>query len=238
VGKYRVKDKELKKEKQNILELSNSIKKELTQDKDLSIPEKENLLKQLREEADEILKSSRKEAENIKKEARETSLKEGYQEGFIKGQSEGYKAGLEQLRPLCKTLQEVLEKARSTINKELNRLSADLIELSVKIASKIVNTSLEIKPELINNIVLEILSDVGNHEKCIIYLSPELINNINEINIKTFFPGQDIEFIADKNLKAGDCIIESGFGGRDATLDKKLEILEKALLEGADYHDL
>ena len=203
---------------------------------------KDKIITEAEEEAKKIIENAKKDASKIKEKAE----KEGYDNGYQKGKDEGYEEGLEQgyeeaknkAQQKLKDLNTISHKIDDYFERELENLPAEIIELAVKIASKIVNKELDFNPELINNIIFDLLEEIGEtHQDIVIKISPDLENYINEVDIENYLNHESMEFIADESLSAGDCIIETEYGGKDATIENKLELIEKKLLQGAGYNE-
>lgn len=203
---------------------------------------KEEIISRAREEAEEIIAEAQEEAaliidkakekkQEIYNQAQEEAKEIGYQEGF----KEGKKSGEEFIKEECKThidsLHNILADAEDEIENELNRIPLKVTELSIDIAEKIVQASLDLDPELILPIVKDCLNQVGiRHNRVEIRVSPELIDLTADI-IEDYKGKFDLEIIGDSSLEPGDCLIETEFGGKDATLDNKLKQLRKALIK-------
>ena len=115
---------------------------------------------------------------------------------------------------------------------EKEQLPTKVINLAIKIASKILNVKLEIEPEIINDIVKDMLDKmVDGFEKIKIKVKPNLIEYINETEIERNKPDSNLEFIPDDSLKKGDCVIETNYGGKDGTLENKLNLIKNQLLK-------
>ncbi len=203
---------------------------------------KEEIISRAREEAEEIIAEAQEEAaliidkakekkQEIYNQAQEEAKEIGYQEGF----KEGKKSGEEFIKEECKThidsLHNILADAEDEIENEINRIPLKVTELSIDIAEKIVQASLDLDPELILPIVKDCLNQVGiRHNRVEIRVSPELIDLTADI-IEDYKGKFDLEIIGDSSLEPGDCLIETEFGGKDATLDNKLKQLRKALIK-------
>ena len=203
---------------------------------------KEEIISRAREEAEEIIAEAQEEAaliidkakekkQEIYNQAQEEAKEIGYQEGF----KEGKKSGEEFIKEECKThidsLHNILADAEDEIENEINRIPLKVTELSIDIAEKIVQASLDLDPELILPIVKDCLNQVGiRHNRVEIRVSPELIDLTADI-IEDYKGKFDLEIIVDSSLEPGDCLIETEFGGKDATLDNKLKQLRKALIK-------
>lgn len=256
IGVYKLKDKKIiKKEtesskpekdiqEKNVqtddLEIKNVLleaEEEARKIKDTAREEAGRIIAEAREKAEEILKEAEESSQKIREEAREKAFQEGYQAGFETGEEKGYQEGLDRIAAARNTMEEIVSSLKTEIENDLEGLSGDLIKLAVKIASRIVNTYLEIEPFIINNIIREMVKDIYNIEKVSIYVNPDLLEYIEEAELKNNLSRQEVSFKGDNRLAIGDCIVETETGGRDGSLETRLEIMERELLKGAGFHE-
>ena len=215
--------------------------------------EREKILKEAKEKADNFISEAKNKANKIIEQAenkavkiKEEAEKEGYDNGYQNGKEAGHKAGYdngyqEAKKEFDKKLEElnsIIDNTKNYLEEEIERLPAEVIDLSLSIASKIVNKEINFEPEIINNIIYDILDDIGAaHEDITIKVSPDMIKYINEAELESGMGQQTLEFVTDSNLNPGDCIVETEFGGKDATIANKLELIEDKLYQGADYNE-
>lgn len=202
----------------------------------------EKIVAEAEKKAVEIVKEAEEKAENLKEKAEKKGYDSGYQtgekDGYEEGHSKGYDEGLGEFKEKLNQLDSILNKTRFHFEKEIERLPGEVIDLSVEVASRIVNKEIDLEPELINNIIFDILEDIGNaHEEITIKISPDMIDYINEVDIESSLGDHSLEFVADGKLGPGDCVVETEFGGKDATIENKLDLIEKKLYQGAEYHE-
>ena len=202
----------------------------------------EEIIADAQNNAEKIIEQSKEKAEEIKEQAE----KEGYDSGYQKGYDEGHKKGIEdgrnkvndELEKKMQELNEILNEVESHFEEELERLPIEVINLSLDIASRILRKEIHVEPELINNIIFDILEEIGAaHEEIVIKVSPEMVDYINTVKIEKFLGQQSAEIVADSSLNEGDCVIETEFGGKDATIENKLDLIEKKLYQGAGYDE-
>ncbi|MFW5999112.1 MAG: FliH/SctL family protein [Halanaerobiaceae bacterium] len=240
-GEYKLNDVRVEKESRR--EKNNSDKKKSgRKNYREKISEKKKELAQLEEQTEKIMEEARNEAQSIKEKAREeaenirqAAREEGYKEGQKEGYQAGYEAGISELEPLLAALKQADREYRDKLQQKLDGLSEQAIQLSVRIARRIVNSRLELEPELINNIVADMLQKLGNnHGQVDVRIHPELIEYLDKDNLQGTVRDLPLEIKGDRGLERGDCIISTDFGGKDGTLENKLALLEGQLLRGAD----
>lgn len=187
------------------------------------------IINQAEQEAIRIKERAQKEIDQ----AKEDGYNQGYHDGFAVGDEKGRQQGLEHLNSVIKDLQEIVHH----IKEELDNRVGDLIKLAVKIANRIVHAELEINPQIINGIVKEMVQDMTNFEEIVIHVNPELEKYLVEEDFKSEFVKQQINFVGDSKLKMGDCIVKTHLGGRDGTIEGKLDLLERELLKEVGLYE-
>ncbi len=238
-GEYKLSDKKALEKKRK---KAKKMRRELENKNETIKSKKEEILSRARDEADEIIAEAQEEAvliidkakdkkEKIYNQVKEEGKEAGYQKGFKEGQKSGEEAIKEELKMNIVSLHNILAEAEAEIENELNRIPLKVIELSIDMAEKIVQSSLDIDPELMLPIVKDCLNQVGTrHNNIEIRVNPELIDLISGIN-KEYKGKFNLEIMGDNSLEKGDCLIETEFGGKDATLDNKLKQLRKELIK-------
>jgi flagellar assembly protein FliH len=191
------------------------------------------IIEEAEKKAQELLDKSLVEAERN----REEGYNQGYQEGFAAGQEEGREKGLGELKNLTTFFDDIIRQTREELENDIDNLKRDIIELIIKVAERVLNTELEVNPEVINSIVSDMLDDMGDIQEINIHINPELTRYIVEEDFKTEYVRKCLNFIADNGLKPGDCIIETKLGGRDGTIETKLNLIKKELLKGVGYYE-
>ncbi len=239
-GEYRLSDKlALKKQQEKARQ-----KKEKMQQKNEKLKSlKEQILAEARQEAEAIKEKARKEADQIKsaaqeevqeikEEARAEGQDKGYQEGLEKGKKAGREEALAEMQQELTTLEQTAKKAEEEIQEELANLPERMVDLAIEISRHIVQTQLKLKPELILPIVKDCLSEVSmKNNEVKVRVNPQLASLISQL--ENNYQGEfDLEIISDKDLARGDCLVETEFGGRDATLEAKYKLLRQNLNEG------
>jgi type III secretion protein L len=172
--------------------------------------------------AREILQKAQTEAEEIIRRAieqREKEKKDGYEEG--------YQEGLAQVT-------EILTKARIEHEQMLKNASKEMLDLSFKIAEKIIGKQIELEKGTILDIVAQALQTVRQSRQITIRVHPEdakTLKSSKDALAEALGTGRIIDVMEDKKVEKGGCIIESEVGVVDAQLHKQMERLRKVLSE-------
>jgi len=185
------------------------------------------IVAQAEHKAAEIIKAAEKEKNKIEAE------KEGI---FSKIKNEAEAAGFKEAQQkIDKALEKLLLTAESfqeELNKQKIGVKKDIVRLSIKIASVIIDVKLDQQPEIINNIISDILSEIDeSHRNIIVRINPDLIPYLENNNLYSRLKEKNLEFKADCDLRKGDCIVESNLGGKEGSISHKIELIKEELLK-------
>ncbi len=146
---------------------------------------------------------------------------------------EGYKAGIDKANADIEDFRDKL-KAFLTAKKEVfEYIAPDILEISVEIARKIIKREVLQDPQVVMNIILDILKTISKNEpKILIKVNPAEVqfvkdnmpNALYELGLEA-----KVSVSGDENLQEGGCIFETSNGIVDASIDAQIEIIKKAL---------
>lgn len=171
----------------------------------------------------------RQEAELEAERLADEAAAQGYQTGFDQGvqrAEEDYRAKQEKMR-------ELLELAYVEKDKIIQQAEPFLLELSVKVAEKVIKSELQQHEEQLVNLVKEALLQIEESEDVVMQVSPEdypvILPFIEEL--KTYIQANSaLKIIPVATLSKGGCMIHTASGSYDATIDGQLEEIKKQLL--------
>ena len=166
-----------------------------------------------------LVSRAQEESENIKKSAFE----------------EGYRIGLEKAETDIADFKKEFAKFMSARQDVFEYIAPDILEISVGIAKKIIKKELESDPQTIINTIIDVLKTVSKNEpRVTIRVKPQSVQFIKDtLPSVTYQYGIEskINIIADPSIEDGGCILQTGNGIVDASIDTQLEIIKKALTE-------
>ncbi len=146
---------------------------------------------------------------------------------------EGFKAGIDKANADLDEFRGKL-KAFLTAKKEVfEYIAPDILEISVDIAKKIIKKEVTLDPQIVMNIILDILKSVSKTEpKILIKVNPAEVqfvkdnmpNAVYELGVEA-----KVNVVGDENIQDGGCIFETSNGIVDASIDAQIEIIKKAL---------
>ena len=175
-------------------------------------------------------------SESISPETLEEILQAREQAGYERGRSEGERALSEQLMrqrgELLELQNGLLASLRDSMAEVRNECERSLIALALEAATKLVS-GLPISAPMVEAAIREALSQVEEHTDYHVYLQPDDLALLQQMNSPLLLPavaGQKIHFHRAPEMSRGDCIIKTRFGLIDATRETKVTLMEKALL--------
>ncbi len=165
----------------------------------------------LHEEARQALEEARLQAQEIEEEARQRGEKEGLAQCV-----------------------EHLAAARSEYKKLRSRAEHDMVTLAFHIARRLIGHAIEVQPEVVRDIVGEVLVTARGRQQILVLVHPEDRRELdaNRHEYARELDGVPVHFEADPSLERGGCVIETESGRIDARLETQLEVLREALMEG------
>jgi flagellar assembly protein FliH len=165
---------------------------------------------------------------------KETSRQAGHKEGFDKGYAEGLSKAEASVRheyegkfagaiSLLEGMAASLEGSRELLAKTH---SPQLIRLWEMMLSKMLATTVDLDPKVVERVVSGLLKRLSDRERIIVYLNPADITMIEE-NKDTLMDSirgvKFFELMSDDHVDKGSCLIETNLGIYDARWRTQLE---------------
>lgn len=198
--------------------------------------------------ADEILENARKEAEKIINEARikaesilnsaSAAVAARVKEAEEKAKEEGYIHGealaRKHYQSLINEAEELKQKAREIHDNTIAGLEAEIVDLIIQISRKVIGTELTQNREVILGLIRNALSAASLADRVLIHVSDEDYDFVaeNKDRVTEGIKGiRGFEIVRDNSLKKGECLVDTGFGTVDSSIDIQLRTMEKTLRE-------
>ncbi|MBU0483871.1 MAG: hypothetical protein KKB30_05090 [Proteobacteria bacterium] len=174
--------------------------------------------------AAEFLRQARAEAEKIKKQA--------YQEGLANGQKEGKSKGLEEYNDLNRRLKGVLQSIEEKCQKIDRQFDAELFELVKAMVDRLVNHEVSVNPRVIKACLAKAMEFVVENTTVKVSLNPEDFNRFKEAGLdsQSLLEGRNrIQLVEDPGISEGGCLLATGYGEVDVTLEHRSTLLYDAV---------
>lgn len=188
--------------------------------------EAEKIIKVAREKSDSLIREGQEQVEAIK----EQGLKEGMEAGFAEGMKRAEKEFRSTIDEAKKILQDALEERERIIIEAED----EIIQLSINIAQKIIGQEVNSDRALILKMVEKAFEKVRDREEISLRVNPDNLDAVLEAKEKIISSTQGInkmKVLADPEITAGGCVIETSNGTVDARVERQLQEIEQSLLE-------
>ena len=160
------------------------------------------------------------DARAAEREARERGLAEG-----MRTVEESYRAKIGRVDSLSAQLQEEREVF-------FDRVEPELVRLAVSIAEKILDQELELRPELVVDMVRSAMKRLRDRERLRVSVNPrdfEQVRSARDDLIGAVDGVRKLEVVEDRRVDPGGCVIESENGTLDGRIRTQVEEITRAL---------
>ena len=188
-------------------------------------------------DARRIVEAAQTEAERLSRESKRTAEEEIYPAA----KQEGYKAGREVAEAEGKVLKDnaaqILRLAERAVQDEYAKVDLDLLHLALKVAERLVRSSLAFNPRQLRSIIRSLTLLPQEREGWLLHISPEDEHLFRD---ESLFKNDQLpcQWLADESLRSGDCFLECQEGLFDARLETQLDKLETILREELEHGSL
>jgi flagellar assembly protein FliH len=170
------------------------------------------------------------------------AVEEAYRKGVAEGESAGRAAGMGEARKEFDDRIARMEQRVAAVLGETKRAEAEftlsaekaVLDLSLHLARKIVDTELTIQPDIVLRVIKKALAFISEREKLVLRVSPgdfETVTGKKEFWASISQRLDDIEIISDGRIEQGGCIVESVSGVADARTGVMLEQLRETIMK-------
>lgn len=145
---------------------------------------------------------------------------------------EGYKNGMQEAEADVLKLKSSIEEFLSSKNEIYDKLSNDILEISLEVAEKIIKKEVELSDSVLKNIVQEVFDEVDIQEQRItLNVNPEEVSIARGFMpevLKTSQLEAKIVIISDEQIQKGSCKVTTSNGVIDANFSTQLQIIQTA----------
>lgn len=168
------------------------------------------------------------EQERIAEKEMEALRKKAYDEG----RKDGVAATEEHLGQVTKALAAACSEINDLKETMLQRSSDDMLRLVLAIAQRVVQAELSISNDVIARTVQQAIQMAVSAEEFHIMVNPDDLQVVQEhkpLFIASLSGLSNIEFVSDKEISRGGCVLESPLGRVDATIEAQMEAISTCL---------
>ena len=160
----------------------------------------------------------------------EESAREAHAAGLREGEAEGRKRAAAELQPVIDRLARSIEEIGGLRGRLRAEAEADLIQLSLAIARRVLRRELAIDPEALHGLVLGALEKLSGQEISRVRVHPAHAALVTE-SLRQNSSAAKVEVIADPSRELGTVIFETQRGNLDASVDSQLQEIERGLAD-------
>lgn len=161
-------------------------------------------------------------------------LEEAHQQGITSGYDDGYKKAFKDVHEKVINLEAIADAAYKIKKEIILSAEKELLELSIVIAEKIIKQRLEIKPEMITEIIKAAIKELKDKEEIKIIVNPALKDQLYNFSdeLKASIKEMKIlKIIEDKTIHVNSAIIESPESRIDARLETQIAEITREIMK-------
>jgi flagellar assembly protein FliH len=160
--------------------------------------------------------------------------RDAYSKGFEQGEKDGLDYGQKSIQVLSSQIERIAEKLETLPEKVLQDYRDWLLRASIGIARQIVGREIQMSPDIVTDLVRELLEEAQQHSTLTVYLNPSDLEIVqNKVALTPQALGKHFVLKTDRQLERGGCRIESSIQLFDGSIAARFENLEKELLDGS-----
>lgn len=209
------------------------------QEMSLAQAEADRLLQHAKAQAEHIIEEAKQAAETevarIYQRASEDGYNQGYAEGHQKGQEEASAATRKAAQDAVESVQRFLAQANQTRDAEIDRLSAEVLDVAVAVAEKVIHVSLKSSAEIIKRMLISATEKLKRREWVQIYVADCDVKGVAQsdpaLAAALSSLSDHIKIVPMKDAETGTCIVEMPDEIIDASASTQLENIRSVIHE-------
>lgn len=146
---------------------------------------------------------------------------QAYDEGYAQGHEVGYASGAQQMHTEIGQVQALMRNLDSALNQVDIQLAQSLLDLSLEVARKMVGKTLEVRPEVILDIVNEAIGTLPHfNQHAHLVLHPEDAELVRK-HMGDQLSHSGWKLLGDTRIERGGCRVETAHTKVDATVEAR-----------------
>lgn len=199
--------------------------------------QQEELLEKARQQAEQIIQKAMREADEMLIQAQEkisAHMAEVEQKAKEEGYRNGEKLAQKHYQSLLQEAEELKRQAGELYQNTVLSLEGQMVDTILEIGRKVIGTELTQNREAIISLIRRTLQSTSPSGEIIVTVSPQDYDTVIE-NKERLTEGikniQEIVIRKDNSLQRGGCIVETGFGSVDSSVETQLKAIENTFRE-------
>ena len=159
--------------------------------------------------------------------------RKAYDDGFVKGEADGYEAGLLAAKEKTDQLTLILTELEGFWLNLVKTGEARIIELVSRVAEKVVYGHVSVDNEIITRAILDVFEKIPDPVDATITVHPadyEYIEVVKDDLFEKIKGLKQVRILSDQLISPGGCRIETKAGEVDTTIEERLEAVKKSIL--------
>lgn len=186
------------------------------------------ILAQAEASAQEIIARAQADQERLRQEIIENVRAEVFPVAQAEGYQVGLQAGKMEAQHLVDNANQLIKLAQRAVQEEYTKVDGELLHLAIKIAERLVRSSLAFEPQRIITIIQAITLLPQERLGWRLHVAPDDARLLEDTQ-------PSCPWVIDESLNPGDCFLECQEGIFDAQLEAQLEKIEHTLREELEH---
>ncbi len=157
--------------------------------------------------------------------------REAYEKGFEQGQKDGLSLGEKRVQETLGQMTALLRAMAGLKKQVYDEAEAELLRLSVEIARQIIRREVTTDPSVVTRAVRAAFEYLGDQNQVRISINPEDMKEVQRLlpDLAQLHRLEGFELVEDLAVERGGCILETGFGRINGTIEDQLAMLKEEL---------
>ncbi|MCH8153361.1 MAG: hypothetical protein IH830_13425 [Planctomycetes bacterium] len=200
----------------------------------------ERVLEQARAEAQRIVEQSRAEAQELVAQAVQRGHAEGKEQGLAEGREQGREEAVGQFKiqigDLITSWTEAAQRWESDRNAMLDAAREDVLEFALAMGTKITHRTIEADPTVVTDQLAEALALLAEPTAVTVSINPEdrpMVESVLPDMLQRLSRCAHIDVREEETVSRGGCIVATGKGRIDATIERQIDRIVATILAPA-----
>jgi flagellar assembly protein FliH len=165
----------------------------------------------------------------------EQRARDAHAAGLREGEAAGRQRASAEIQPVIDRMARSIEEIGGLRARLRAEAEADLVQLSLAIARRVIRRELAIDPEALHGLVLGALEKLRGQEISRVRVHPAHVSLLTE-SLRQNTSAAKVEVVADPSRAVGAIIFETQRGNLDASVDSQLQEIERGLVDRLKRH--
>ncbi len=173
----------------------------------------------------------------VLKQARDKALyieQEAYEKGFAQGEKDGLELGQKRIDTVVQQVRNILLEMENQRESLYRVYEKEMLQLALAISRKILHHECQVNEDVITATLREVAKHIVDQRKILLRLNPadaQYIQSHPDKAVPVKKGRQGVELLKDPSITRGGCVVETAFGGIDATMETQFDQIVSLLWE-------